>query len=58
MEQKQLKHFTFYELYADILNSLNDLDAGKFAKRFCEYEFENAEPTRSEERRVGKECRL
>jgi hypothetical protein len=44
MEQEQLKQFTFYELYADILNSLNDVDAGKFAKRICEYEFENAEP--------------
>lgn len=42
MEQKQ---FTFYELYADILNSLNDVDAGKFAKRICGYEFENIEPT-------------
>lgn len=45
MELKQLKQFTFYELYADILNSLNDVDAGKFAKRICEYEFENIEPT-------------
>ena len=44
MEQKQLKQFTFYDLYADILNGLNDVDAGKFAKRICEYEFENAEP--------------
>ena len=45
MEQEKLKQFTFYELYAEILNSLNDVDAGKFAKRICEYEFENAEPT-------------
>ena len=44
MEQEQLKQFTFYELYADILNGLNDGDAGKFARRICEYEFENAEP--------------
>ena len=44
MEQGKLKQFTFYVLYADILNSLNDIDAGKFAKRICEYEFENAEP--------------
>ncbi len=45
MEQEQLNQFTFYELYADILNGLNDVDAGKFAKRICEYEFGNAEPT-------------
>lgn len=45
MEQKQLKQFTFYELYADILNGLNDVDAGKFAKRICGYEFENTEST-------------
>ena len=44
MEQEKLKQFTFYELYANILNSLNGVDAGKFAKRICEYEFENAEP--------------
>lgn len=44
MEQEQLKQFTFYELYADILNGLNDVDAGKFAKIICGYEFENAEP--------------
>lgn len=44
MEQENLKQFTFYELYADILNGLNDADAGKFAKRICKYEFENAEP--------------
>lgn len=45
MEQEKLKQFTFYELYADILNGLNDVEAGKFAKRICGYEFENAEPT-------------
>lgn len=45
MEREQLNRFTFYELYADILNGLNDVDAGKFAKRICEYEFGNAEPS-------------
>ncbi len=45
MEQEKLKQFTFYELYADILDGLNDVEAGKFAKRICGYEFENAEPT-------------
>lgn len=45
MEQEKLKQFTFYKLYADILNGLNDVDAGKFAKRICGYEFENEEPT-------------
>ncbi len=44
MEQEKLKQFTFYELYADMLNGLNDADAGKFAKRICKYEFENVEP--------------
>lgn len=45
MEQEQLNQFTFYDLYADILNGLNDVEAGRFAKRICEYEFGNAEPT-------------
>lgn len=44
MEQEQLNQFTFYELYVDILNAMNDVDAGKFAKSICEYEFKNAEP--------------
>lgn len=39
-----MEQFTFYELYADILQSMDDVNAGKFAKRICDYEFENAEP--------------
>lgn len=44
-QQKQLKQFTFYELYEDILNCLNDTQAGKMANRICAYEFDNVEPT-------------
>ena len=44
-QQKQLKQFTFYELYEDILNCLNDTQAGKMANRICAYEFEDVEPT-------------
>lgn len=39
-----MEQFTFYELYADILQSMDDASAGKFAKRICGYEFEDAEP--------------
>ena len=39
-----LKQFTFYKLYADILDAMNDTDAGKFAMRICEYEFEDKLP--------------
>lgn len=42
---EQLNQFTFYDIYADILNSMTDTQAGKLAKRICAYEFGNAEPT-------------
>ena len=44
-QQKQLKQFTFYELYEDILNCLTDTQAGKMANRICAYEFDDVEPT-------------
>ena len=31
-----LRQFTFYKLYSDILDGMNDTDAGKFAMRICE----------------------
>lgn len=33
-----MKQFTFYKLYADILDAMNDTDASKLATRICEYE--------------------
>lgn len=39
-----MKQFTFYKLYSDILDRINDTDAGKFAIRICEYEFEDKLP--------------
>ena len=39
-----MKQFTFYKLYSDILDGMNDTDAGKFAMRICEYEFEDKLP--------------
>ena len=40
-EEKKLKQFTFYELYADIIEGLDDSSAGKFIKRICQFEFDN-----------------
>ena len=39
-----MKQFTFYKLYSDILDAMNDTDAGKLATRICEYEFEDKLP--------------
>lgn len=47
-----MKQFAFYKLYSDILDGMNDTDAGKFAMRICEYEFEDKQP---EEELSGKE---
>lgn len=47
-----MKQFTFYKLYSDILDGMNDTDAGKFAMRICEYEFDDKQP---EVELLGKE---
>ena len=39
-----MEQFTFYELYADILQSTDDVSAGKLASSICAYEFEDREP--------------
>ena len=39
-----MEQFTFYELYADILQSMDDVSAGKLASYICAYEFEGREP--------------
>lgn len=40
-----LEQFTFYDIYADILNCMTDAQAGKLAKTICAYEFEDIEHT-------------
>ena len=39
-----MEQFTFYELYADILQSMDDVSAWKLANCICAYEFEDREP--------------
>ena len=39
-----MEQFTFYELYADILQGTDDVSAGKLASNICAYEFEDREP--------------
>lgn len=39
-----MEQFTFYEWYADILQSMDDISAGKLAICICAYEFEDREP--------------
>ena len=39
-----MEQFTFYELYADILQNMDDISAGKLANCICAYEFEEKEP--------------
>ena len=39
-----MEQFTFYELYADILQGTDDVSAGKLASCICAYEFEDREP--------------
>ena len=39
MEQKQLKQSTFYDLYAELMDVLDDEERGKLLRRMCEYMF-------------------
>ena len=39
-----MEQFTFYELYADILQCMDDVSAGNLASCICAYEFEDREP--------------
>ena len=39
-----MEQFTFYEFYADILQSMDDVSAGKLVSCICAYEFEEKEP--------------
>ena len=39
-----MEQFTFYELYADILQGTDDVSAWKLASCICAYEFEDREP--------------
>ncbi|MDE6442714.1 MAG: hypothetical protein K2L12_08200 [Clostridia bacterium] len=43
MEQKQLKQFTFYALYAELMDVLNDEERGKLLRCMCEYMFTDGE---------------
>ena len=43
MEQKQLKQFTFYDLYAELMDVLNDEERWKLLRRMCEYIFTDEE---------------
>ncbi len=43
MEQKQLKQFTFYDLYAELMDVLNDEERGKLLRHICGYMFTNSE---------------
>ncbi len=43
MEQKQLKQFTFYDLYTELMDVLNDEERGKLLRRMCEYMFVSGE---------------
>lgn len=47
MEQKQLKQFTFYDLYWDLIRQSDDASAGRLVRNICQYMFTNeivAEP--------------
>ena len=39
MEQKQLKQFTFYDLYWDLIKQSDDASAGRLVRNICQYMF-------------------
>jgi len=48
MDNNKIDKFTFYKLYADILQGLDDTSAGKLASYICEFEFADTKPTDGE----------
>lgn len=45
MELKHLKQYTFYDLYAELMDILTDEERGKLLRRMCEYMFAGGEQT-------------
>ena len=41
MEQRQLKQFTFYDLYWDLIKQSDDASAGRMVRNICKYMFTN-----------------
>ena len=41
MEQKQLRQFTFYDLYWDLIKQSDDSSAGRMVRNICQYMFTN-----------------
>ena len=48
MDNNKIDKFTFYELYADILQGLDDTSAGKLVSYICEFEFADTKPADGE----------
>ena len=45
MEQKQLKQFTFYDLYWDLIRQSDDASAGRLVRNICQYMFTDDDVT-------------
>ena len=41
MEQNQLKQFTFYDLYWDLIKQSDDASVGRMVRNICQYMFTN-----------------
>ena len=53
MEGKtQLTKFTFYDLYAELMDTLTDEERGKLLRAMCAYAFENAPPALTDKKLV------
>ena len=49
MEQQQLKQFTFYDLYWDLIKQSDDASAGRIVRNICQYMFTNDEVVESKD---------
>ena len=41
MEKKQLTQFTFFDLYAELMDTLTDEERGKMLRAMCEFMFKD-----------------
>lgn len=52
MENKQLNQFTFYDVYAELMDVLSDDERGKLLRRMCEYMFDDGEQTELSDKKL------
>ena len=52
MEKKQLTQFTFFDLYAELMDTLTDEERGKMLRAMCEFMFADGVQTELKDKKL------